>query len=338
MKNKTKGLIIDLCALVLWIVAFVSLGLNAYFLMGEIIGETILFCLLGAIINYMLCVAFHEAGHVVFAKAKRMKVARVNFGIFSVDYSASNKIKLFTLFGENAGESNFLPTKKFDEQTVKSVAFGGLFFNTLYLLGVLAVILLVKNPVIFCLFGVGGVPAGYLLMINALPFDKTSDGAIVFSKNGYARSIATIGEMQRNIYSGEPVVFAEHVKTSTQPLEVYCDFLRLAKTDVTACQNRIKALEKNFDFTSQEYDVIFPEILFNACIGGFLTQELKNRAENFYSQDAKTIAELRAHYAYRKHRGETDWATAILSSYQTALKNATEFEKQIENNLFALIK
>ena len=338
MKNKTKGLIIDLCALVLWIIAFISLAFKAYFLTGENAGQTILFCLIGAIINYILCVAFHEAGHLVFAKAKGMKVVRVNLGLLSVDYSGLNKIKLFTLFGENAGESNFVPTKKFDEQTVKSVAFGGLLFNTLYLLGVFAVIVFVKNPIIFCLFGVGGMPAGYLLTVNALPFDKTSDGALVFSKNGYARSVATLGEMQRCACLGEPIVFAEHIKTSSQPLDVYCDFLRLAKTDVTACQNRIKSLENNFDFTSQEYEVVFPEILFNACIGGFLTQEMQNRAENFYSQDAKTLSELRAHYAYRKYRGENQWATAILTSYQTSLKNASEFEKQVENNLFALIK
>lgn len=336
MKNRTKGLIIDLCALVLWGIAFASLSLYAYCSLNADLIVTVVFSLIGLIVDYILCVAFHEAGHLIFAKKSGMRLVKVNFGVFTVDYRNDKKIKWFTLFKKNAGESEFLPTKKFDEQTVKSVAFGGLLFNAIFLLGVFCVILFVKNPIVFCLFGVGGATVGYLFFINALPFDKTSDGAIVFSKNGYARAIATIGETQRQIMLGNTPKYEDYVFTSDEPLEIYCDYLRLAQNDAALALKRLSTLKNDYDLTPQEYGLIFPEILFNACISGLLTDELIARAENFYSEETVLPSEIRAHYVYRVVRGDDEWANVLLDEYEKKISAMPSAYKNAENNLFGL--
>lgn len=335
MKNKTKGVLIDLCALVLTVTAFVLLNLFVIKKFELKPLNVFLYSVLGLVINYFLGVFFHETGHLIFAKHNKMVAIKINFGVLSIDYRSSKKIKVFTLFGENAGESNFVPSESFTEKTAKQVAFGGIMFNLVYCIIALVLGLVVYSPVTFCLFAIGSLSAWYLFLINVLPFDKTSDGAMVFSKNGYARAVATICEIQRQILMGETLSFPDHVKTSTEPLDVYCDFLRIVQTDANDALKRIGVLQNNFDLTAQEYELIFPETLFNACIGGFLSEELKLRSENFYSQNAKTLAELRAHYAYRVVLGETAWANAILSEYNNQLKNANSFEKQIENALFS---
>lgn len=337
MKNKTKGAIIDLCALVLWAALFVVLVFYAQNELGEKLINAILFSVIGLALNYTLCVAFHETGHLIFAKANKMRAVKINFGFLSIDYTEKSRLKLFTFFGENAGESNFLPTERVTEKVVKCVALGGILFNAIYFIAVVVVILVVKNPVLFCLFGAGGVPAGYLLTVNAIPLDKTADGAVLISKKGYARACANISEMQRQIQAGKAPIFEEYIKKSSQPLDVYCDFLRLSTTDAKKALSRLNGLKNGFDFTAQEYELIFPEMLFNACIGGFLNEELINRAENFFSQETKALSQIRAHYAYRKARGEAEWANAIFGEYQNGLKTATEFEREVEINLINLL-
>ena len=89
-------------------------------------------------------------------------------------------------------------------------------------------------------------------------------------------------------------------------------------------QNKLESL------VNDEYSLIFPEVLFVCCEKGIRDEELKTRAEIFFSEEEVSPAILRAHVVYRKFYGDKEWAETLFSSYLKSLKNAPLFVKKVE--------
>jgi len=335
MQNKLKRLLIDLLPIVFWCIAIVLLIAFAYKNGSLQLWQVLLLTLAGLIINYFLSLFFHELGHLAFAKKNKAKTASVNFGLFTVD-KKQKRVKLFTVFGENAGSSEFVTVDKISAERVRSIAFGGLLFHLVYVLGVFLVILLVKNTILFSLFGIGGLSACYLLTVNLLPFDKSADGAVVL-RTEYAEAVAQISNLELAVKRDENIQLNDFLNASNQPLAKYCKYFILSLQDSKVAIDFLN-IDQNTDLTDQEYGLLFPEMLFKACINGEVGEKLKNRAENYFSAQSLSICDLRAHYAFRLFTGESEWAKSILLTYNQELQNLPNKQKQSENNLFSLIE
>ena len=354
MKNNAKQLIINLSGGFLWFCAFFLLCIyaGATFKYGHV--NVALCGVCGLVINYVLGLFFHELGHWIFAVCSGAKVKRVNFGLFTVIYNEENgkrkaKIKLFTFFGKNAGESDFYYGGKLTASKLSLWAFGGLLFSFIYLAALLVVVLCVKNPVLFCLFGAGGASAGYLTFVNALPFDKTSDGALALcigGENGYCASVAAINEFYKTfpLDDGAEKAANELVNdNSKQPFFAYIKYMTFCvKGEITEAFRYLSKLNDSVSrLSDDEYSVIFPELIFVAGVSGNGEFFEKNAvlAESFFAScENFSPAILRAHLAYRRHMGEEEWVNAIERSYLNAEKELKGGFKLAEKNLYIYYK
>ncbi len=332
MKNRRLETIINLLLLAVWLTVFGYLVVYAKrtFKMSGM--DAFMLSITGFVLHYVFSLIFHEMGHVLFAKIKKMKIQYVNFGLFSIDFSAK-KLRLFTYFSADAGETAFLPKKDISVGVIKLITFGGLLFSFIYAIICFIPLYFLVQRELFCVLGIGSCSAFYLLTVNILPIDKTSDGSILLSRGDYAKVLTQIINHQRKELEGEIPVEAPIFKSSSQPLACYYHYLYLLlqsrKEEAFYLINKLSLdLE---EFIDEEYRLIFPEIITVNYLQGINDENVKARAEIFFTEEDNRPAVLRAHCIYRSSRGETEWAESLRKSYEKSIRHATAFTKAIES-------
>lgn len=332
MRSRKIDAIVNLIILALWMtVALVLIFFaNVKFSISAL--DIIMYSLAGFLVHYALSLLFHELGHLIFSAFCHMRPIYVNFGLFSVRTYPEKKVGFLTYFSREAGESSFVPKKKIKPKHVKILSLGGLIFSLIYALFCLCTLIYSPNPLLFCFMGIGSCSAFYLLTVNVLPFDKTSDGALILNKQGYCDVITAVSNHQmkvmQNVVPEEAVVF----KKSSEPFAVYYHYCYLLM------QNRkeeayylILTLENKLnDLTDDEYTLLFPEILFVSCIKNRMDEDLKNRAEVFFTEEEAHPSAVRAHFIYRKTTGDKEWAKILLGSYKNLLTSCPNFILSVE--------
>lgn len=333
MKTKTKSALINRLPLVFCILIFI--GEIAYMIFT---GADPIKCLLltvsGVLVNYVLAVIIHEAGHVIFAKSNGLKVEYVNFGLFSIDF-ASKKVKFFTFFGRAAGETKFSAEKKVTAKNIRNVASNGVIatavFATLFITGGM----FINQTWYYCFFCIGQLPALYLLFVNTFNSDRLYDCAIASEQNNFADVLAETLNIQREIKDGKIPEESELIMRDNQPIALYFHYLFTLIKGEKDTALKIFDNVKIKDLTDEEYDLIFPEIVYSACVrgDGDKINTLKTAAENFFSLSPENIGALRAHYAFRKFFGDEKWSEILRSSYTKALESQPPFIRLAEENL-----
>ncbi len=335
MKNK-KAFFINLILVLAWLGLAVLFNLYAISTLKAKVWVAITCFVVGWVVHYFIACFLHELGHLIFAKKNKFAVNYVNFGLFAIDFTKKEKrVKFFTFFGENAGESLFLPYKGTTKEKLRLTAFGGLLFSFLYALLGIVLALCITNPVVFCLVGVASLPATYLLVVNCLTFDKTSDGYLIFSSSDYADVLVEIMHQERQISKGIIPSCPAILQNSKQPLAriYYYKHLIVREKFKRANEVLIDLSADILQFDDQEYLLIFPEIIYNECLNGNLSEQNKNLAENFFVGSISDLSTVRAHREYRKFTGETNWARTLDKSYQRLLNSSTKFVKEYEKRL-----
>jgi len=337
--KKTKYSIINLLPVVLSIIITIITCVSGILLYSETGSWAIglLLCAAGLILNYVCGVILHELGHVSKASSLKMKTAFINLGLFSVDY-VNQKITPFTFFGKNAGTTRFIPTKEVTEKQIRSLAFRGLAFSFVFLLiGIAAGVLLTaltKNATAFCLFTAGQSANFYIFAVNLLSDDKTSDGNLAFTDSEYARILAACSETDRLIRKGEEPEEPEIIKTSNQPIALYYHYLfTAAKYGKNAA---FKVLPDDVvldDLNDEEYTLLFPEILYKACVTNKVEEKLETYAEAYFSENQNVISSIRAHFAYRSFVGDEKWSEVLKESYEKRLSTEKPFVITVERKL-----
>lgn len=349
MKNKTKCLIINLSTGFLWIIAYVFFCLRAVYCLNSSPFNAFLLSVIGLALNYVLSLFFHELGHLIFACASGARIERVNFGLFTASKIGQKfKVKFFTFGGANAGESVFSYEGELTVGKLSTWAFGGILFSLVYLLVVFLVLLLVKNPAVFLLFGAGGCSAGYLAAVNILPLDKTSDGARAFntrkSAEYYSAWIAVHGFFRFASNTDEVGALKEAIvlPDNGQPFAIYLKYLvGVAENKIERATETLSPLfSKIGELTSDEFAIIFPEIVFAACVTRKVDFLNGNEIliENFFSESDSSASVLRAHCAYRMLKGQLEWARALEQGHKKAISEFNGILLDIEENASNQIK
>ena len=334
--NTKKIFFINLILVIAWLGLLVAFDIYAINLLKAKVWVVILCSLVGVVINYSIALFLHELGHLIFAKKNGLTVNYVNFGLFSIDFTKpSKKVKFFTFWGENAGESVFLPCREMTKAKLQSTAFGGLLFSLIFVVLSVVFVLCIANPVSFCLVSVAILPATYLLVVNCLTFDKTSDGYLIFSSSDYADVLVEIMHQERQIAKGIIPSCPSILEHSTQPLAriYYYKHLVIREKFKRANELLIDLSANILQFTDQEYALIFPEIIYSECLNGNLSEQNKNLAEGFFMDVNNDIATIRAHREYRRFNGDKNWAQTLDKSYQRMLRSSTKFVKEYEKRL-----
>ena len=97
MKNK-KAFLINLILATVWVGLLVLFNLCAINFLNAKVGVAILCSVVGVVVHYFIALIFHELGHLIFAKKNKLVINRINFGLFSIDYTKQPKsVKFFTL-------------------------------------------------------------------------------------------------------------------------------------------------------------------------------------------------------------------------------------------------
>lgn len=337
MSKKMKSVLINLCVDLFVLAVFIVAVCVAAYKVKFDTGKTILFIFLSVVflmINYVLALFVHELGHLYFAKVAQMKIKFVNFGLLSIDFEKGKKIKYFTFFGENAGESVFVPENKPEAKNFKLLAGGGILNSFIYCLIVFLIGFLLNSPWSYAIFIAGGCGALHIFVANILPFDKTSDGAILF-RNTYLDCLVSCYQVVNDIECGKIPKKPQDIEGIAEPLCKYFDYLFNAYDgNIKVCEEIIKEIAAETDtFTEEEYICIFPEIIFYACAENRFIPSLKHLAEKYFCKCYNTLPSLRAHYAYRRFLKDDKWAALLKESYLKKLETAKPFIKRLEENL-----
>lgn len=337
MKNKNKLSIIGLLPAIMSGILFAVILAFTIFLFNLRPLVAVVLSLVGLIINYVTGVAVHEAGHVAAAKKYKMRLVFVNLGIFSVDY-VNGKIIPFTLFKKTAGETSFLPTKETDEKQIKSIAAHGLLYSLIFFLAAIIISVVVSvltghaEPI--CLISVGQAANYYVLSLNALSTDKSSDGSIAFGNGKYARLLAYASNIERQIQKGEMPVENDEFASDNEPIAVYLNYLFTVHggNSQTAANTLCRSI--NVDRLNHvEFNLIYPELVFNIAKKGVEKNSLYDYAEDFFATAPNTVSVLRAHFAYRRVKGDEAWAETIEKSYKAQLDKEPPFIVETERIL-----
>ncbi len=340
MKSKKIDALVNLSIFALWIIVSAILIVYSCGIFQMSALDVFIYSLTGWILNYAFGLFFHELGHVTFAKLCKMNIRYVNFGLFSIDYQNDKKIRPFTYFSPEAGETSFLPKEKMTKKHLKLIAGGGILFSVVYIVLCIIPLFFIENEILFCMLAIGACAPFYLLTVNLLPFDKTSDGSIIFSNRDYAEVIAEVANHQKALLENEMPEEAQIFKTSAEPLAFYYHYIYLIlQNRREEAYNRIISLQPNLDnLLNDEYLLIFPEILYISLENAIDDEELKARAEIFFNEEARTPAILRAHRSFRRFYGDKDWADALQNSYVKSLSFAPNFIKRVEEQICAGVK
>ncbi len=337
MRNKKKLSIIDLLPAIMSAILFLVVLAFTIFLFNLRPLLAVILSIIGLILNYVTGVAVHEAGHVAAAKKYKMRLVFVNLGIFSVDY-VNAKIIPFTLFKRTAGETSFLPTEETDEKQIKSIAAHGLLYSLVFFLAAIIISVVVSiltghaEPI--CLISAGQAANYYILSLNALSTDKSSDGSVAFGNGKYARVLAYASNVERQIQMGETPTENDEFISDNEPIALYLHYLFTVhggngKTAANELSRSISVDRLN----DAEFNLIYPELVFNLAKRGVEKDELYDLAEDFFATAPNTVSVLRAHYAYRRVKGDAAWAETLEKSYKAQLEKAPPFAVETERIL-----
>lgn len=337
MKNKNKLSIINLLPAIMSGILFVVILAFTIFLFNLRPFVAVVLSLVGLIINYVTGVAVHEAGHVAAAKKYKMRLVFVNLGIFSVDY-VNGKIIPFTFFKKTAGETSFLPTEETDEKQIKSIAAHGLLYSLIFFLAAIIISVVVSvltghaEPI--CLISAGQAANYYVLSLNALSTDKSSDGSIAFGNGKYARLLAYASNIERQVQKGETPVENDEFASDNEPIALYLHYLFTVHggNAQTAANTLCRSINVE-RLSDAEFNLIYPELVFSLAKKGVEKDALYDYAEDFFATAPDTVSVIRAHFSYRRVKGDEAWAKTIEKSYKARLDKEPPFIVETERIL-----
>lgn len=337
MKNKKKLSIIDLLPAIMSAILFLVVLAFTIFLFNLRPLLAIPLSLIGLVLNYVTGVAVHEAGHVAAAKKYKMRLVFVNLGIFSVDY-VNAKIIPFTFFKGTAGETTFLPTEETDEKQIKSIAAHGLLYSLVFFLAAIIISVVISiltghaKPI--CIITAGQAANYYVLSLNALSADKSSDGSIAFGNGKYAHILAYASNVERQIQMGEMPIENDEFIFDNEPIALYLHYLfTVHGGNAKAAANELSRSIIVEQLNDAEFNLIYPELVFNLAKKGVEKDAIYDYAEDFFATAPNTVSVLRAHFAYRRVKGDGAWAETLEKSYKAQLEKAPQFTFETERIL-----
>lgn len=331
---------------------FIAVKICSYY-SGNLL-STIIYLSVGFIGTFIITSAFHELGHLLFARLCGFKIVEFNFLFFNFTL-VDGKYKLaFRLNFKDFGVVSFLPeVEEVNKRKIFLASVGGLFFNFILLVVYLTffVYSFENSRILFCLIGAQFLIPFYLFFINFIPFDYTFDGYFLFKflkdseESEMILNAFTVGGL---IYNGlEPINLPEkYFKIKKYDLGyysiaiLYYDYLRLLGVDVSSAYSELKEIFQVEDYEDYLTEEIAVELFYVAIMEGNREYIEKNKEETIeLLSNLDTATSIRVQLAYRIYTGETEWAKMLYFGLKTKLESESNLGvKKLESRLSEELK
>ncbi len=293
------------------------------------------FTLIGAIINYVLSVVFHEVGHIIVAKIKKCQI--IEWSVLGLGYSKINKKLKFSPKGF-AGNLSFVSAKPDKAKSdLLAVSVSGVLANLIYLIICLVLGLIIFNFYSFSLLLAGSFTTVYMLVINAFPIIESNDGAVYLGlKRGKPEYRATenLAKIISQLYNGlspaqiDNSLYLNKDGFNGEGVEYYFMLSLMEREDYAQAYDIAQEYSANYP------EQFLPEKLYLALKLGHNSEveEIADRALGYLNPTSATYFRICA--VYRRFNGECEWADLCKKSAITA--NEGQFFKglaRLEENL-----
>lgn len=318
-----------------WILfALITLAFLFFVVMAILGRKYALYVCLGMITHYVLSSVFHEVGHLLVGKLRKMvfvqgKILFLNF------YRKGKKLKVGLCYPFETGEISMV-SRNVNEvgKDLVLLSLAGNLFTFLYLVICLALGVIIKGYLGWYFFALASVSTAYTLIINLIPLAENGDGALLFGLlkgNEKYKSALSLAVVDAYLYSG------------VSPSGIPDDALYASNGCYSQRVELVKLL-KLIDSSKMERAYVYSGELLTRCDGDIKRRVLKERfflavimslseeVEKLKEEvlpllDEGGIEDMRISYYYRLYTKESEWANLIKGSAQKGLES--EFFKGI---------
>ena len=291
---------------------------------GAITGALVYFAL-GIVAWYFIHNALHEIFHAVFCVAFYGRVVSVAFcGLY---FRFANGFKIgFAVESGKAGWTEFICKRpERADLTLRASLLGGLFGTVTTLLS--AVLIYLFNQGFFAHYFVlsGIIPVFYSFAVNFILGFADRDGRLLsLSEKGRRAFASAAARLETESYLAEgklikdaDPVYMRAIYKDLCDTNGYDYLSALERGDLAAAEKMLDAFEQNDNNADNGViDAVTERIFINCASKGGAKAVVDQRA--FSSIDPNDI---RAHFCYRKIKGEREWCGLLKKSYFKACEN-----------------
>ncbi len=324
-----------------WALTLSLLGLYAFMLV-EVLTKTenliftIGLCVLGLIITVFLSSLAHEIGHLIFGIFAGLKLYSIMVLFIKLTFKKGKFPKIQFVLPIDFGSTDFLPKTR--EKYYKKIcvsALGGLIFSALYLImGV--TFIYVGNYFTYLAFGITFPITAYIILVNLIPFDESSDGYLLFSaiSGGQIKRIIdncltaiadiTLGIQPKDLDSRLLAEFTKDCNAYSVRV-IYLRYLAYFRRDRERAVKELISICDSQKLNEEFYILIFKELFYDALLkkDDDYIKANQEEAVNYLSYEMHA-SDYRIHATYRAYIGDKDWAKLIIKSGEENLENFIE--------------
>ena len=336
MKRKVIKQVLEWTIIILLFALYAFLVVDAVASSENVI-YTIGFCALGLIITVFLSSLVHELGHLIFGLLAGLKIRSITVLFIKFTFKSKRFPKIQFVMPNDFGLTEFLPrTSRGFAKKICISAIGGLVFSTLYLAMGIA-FMYVGNYFTYCVFGITFPITAYIILVNLIPFDETSDGYLIFTlmaggklKRVIENSLTAIADVMLGVepkdldsrllaeFTSECDVYSVRV--------IYMRYLAYFRRDRERAVKELISICDSQKLNEEFYMIIFKELFYNAILNSDDAYVKANAEEaiNYLSYEMHPI-DYRIHASYRLYSGDYDWANLIVKAGEDKI---TSFEER----------
>ena len=324
-----------------WVIVLLLLAVYSVMVIDVIrLSENILYSIgitvLGLIITLVLSSIIHELGHVIFGVIAGLKLRSFTILFLSFRFDLGRLPRIKFVAPIDFGSTEFLPKNR-DKYAKKLFisAIGGLAFSLLYLAMGIA-FTFIDNYFTYCVFGITFPITAYIILVNLIPFETSSDGYLVFSwiaggkiKRIIENSMTAIADVYLGV---EPKdldsrLLAEFTKDYDiySVRIIYLRYLAYFRRDGERAIQELLAICDSQRLNEEFYILVFKELFYNAILkkDDAYIKANQEEAVNYLSYEMHPI-DYRIHASYRAYIGDLEWAKLLIKSGEENLENHIE--------------
>lgn len=300
-----------------------------FFVVTAILGRKYaLYVCLGMVTHYFLSSVFHEVGHLLVGKSRKMVFVQGKILFFNF-YRKGKKLKVGLCYPFETGEISMV-SRSVNEagKDLVLLSLAGNLFTFVYLVICLALGMIIRGYLGWYFFVLASVSTAYTLIINLIPLAENGDGALLFglikSKENY-KSAISLAVANAYLYSGvSPSDIPDGVLyLSSGYYSQRVELLKLLKLIDSSKMER--AYVYSGELLTRCDDDVRPRVLkerFFLAVIMSLSEEVEKLKEQVLPLlDGGEAEDMRISYYYRLYTKENEWANLIKASAEKSLNN-----------------
>ena len=290
--------------------------------------SALLYFFIGAAFWYLVHNVLHESFHAAFCAAFYGKITSVAFLGFSFNFYNGFKVRLALKSGYSGWTEFICKRPEKADVTLRAGLWGGLTGSLLTLTAIAAAYFLSAGFFAHYFVLSGIIPVVYMIAVNFAIKTADQDGALLsFSPKGKRAFAMAAARLETESYLSQGKLLTNAYPVRMRAAYAFAreengyDYLAaLEKGDIKRAADILRAIESSGESANNGVIDVFNEKLFLSCVEkkDGAKQDLEKFSPEIFGDDPDS---LRAHYHYRKARGERAWSELLEKSYFKSCEN-----------------